>query len=155
MARIPRRKAAQAPSVAEARPQKSRKKRSLVDLLKQDGPEADFDFEPPRMSDDMGLRIPDFSEDAPAPGHSTSMAKVTSREFNQDVGKAKRAAEKGPVTITDRGRPAFVLMTYEEYQRLAGPRRSIADLLNHEATKDLEFEPVRMRDGWLHATDVD
>jgi prevent-host-death family protein len=80
---------------------------------------------------------------------------ITSREANQFFGKAKRAAEKGPVTITDRGRPAFVLMKYEEYRRLAGPRRSIADLLNHEATKDLEFEPARMRDGWLHATDSD
>ena len=31
---------------------------------------------------------------------------MTSREFNQDAGGAKKAAEKGPVIITDRGRPA-------------------------------------------------
>ena len=35
---------------------------------------------------------------------------ITSREFNQDVSKAKRAALKGPIFITDRGRPAHVLL---------------------------------------------
>jgi len=86
---------------------------------------------------------------------ATHQRTITSREANQFFGKAKRAAEEGPVTITDRGRPAFVLMKYDEYRRLTEPRRSIADLLNHEATKDLEFEPARMRDGWLHAADSD
>lgn len=38
---------------------------------------------------------------------------VSSREFNQDVSGAKRAASKGPVVITDRGRPAHVLLTIE------------------------------------------
>lgn len=136
------------------RPMKTGKKQTPVDLIGQTGPESDFDFEPPRMSDDIGLRVPDFSEDAPLPRQPTSIAKVTSREFNQDVGKAKRAAERGPVTITDRGRPAFVLMTYEEYRRLAGPRRSIADLLNHEESKHLDFEPERMGD-WSRPFDFD
>jgi prevent-host-death family protein len=77
-----------------------------------------------------------------------------SREFNQDVGKAKRAAEQGPVTITDRGRPAFVLMTYAQYRRLTGPRRSVVDMLNHEESKDLDFEPERMR-GWSQPLDFD
>ncbi len=80
---------------------------------------------------------------------------IASREFNQDIGKAKRAAEKAPVVITDRGRPAFVLMKYNDYERLLGKRPSIASLLNHEETKDLEFEPVRMSGGWLHADDPD
>jgi hypothetical protein len=31
---------------------------------------------------------------------------LSSREFNQDTGRAKKAAENGPVFITDRGRPA-------------------------------------------------
>ncbi len=35
--------------------------------------------------------------------------RISSREFNQDTSKAKKAAEKGPVYITDRGRPAHVL----------------------------------------------
>jgi PHD/YefM family antitoxin component YafN of YafNO toxin-antitoxin module len=36
---------------------------------------------------------------------------ISSREFNQDVSRAKRIAFKGPVFITDRGRPAHVLLT--------------------------------------------
>ena len=31
--------------------------------------------------------------------------RMSSREFNQDTSGAKRAAEHGPVYITDRGRP--------------------------------------------------
>ena len=74
---------------------------------------------------------------------------LTSREFNQDVGRAKRAADESPVVITDRGRPAYVLMTYAEFQRRSGERKSIIDLLNHEESKHLDFEPEKMRDGWL------
>jgi prevent-host-death family protein len=60
------------------------------------------------------------------------MAKTTisSREFNQDVGGAKNAARNGPVVITDRGEPAFVLTTHDEYQRLAKKNRiSLLDAL--------------------------
>jgi prevent-host-death family protein len=100
------------------------------------------------------VRVPGFGEDAPSSNLAKRGATISSREFNQDVGKAKRAAEKGPVTITDRGKPAFVLMKYEDYQRLAGPRRSISDLLNHEESKDLDFEPERMGN-WLRPFDFD
>ena len=34
----------------------------------------------------------------------------SSRDFLQDFSAAKRAASEGPVFITDRGRPAFVLL---------------------------------------------
>ena len=44
---------------------------------------------------------------------------MSSREFNQDTSRAKKAASKGPVFITDRGRPAHVLLTIEDYRRLA------------------------------------
>ena len=44
------------------------------------------------------------------------MTTMSSREFNQDAGKAKRLAMQGPVFITDRGRLAHVLLTIEEYQ---------------------------------------
>lgn len=43
---------------------------------------------------------------------------LTSRQLNQDVSAAKRAASIGPVIITDRGTPSFVLMTYEDYRKL-------------------------------------
>jgi prevent-host-death family protein len=53
---------------------------------------------------------------------------ISSRQFNQDTAGAKKAAETGPVYITDRGKPAHVLLTIDEYERLLGDRRVI-DLL--------------------------
>ncbi|MDB5972246.1 MAG: prevent-host-death protein [Hydrocarboniphaga sp.] len=58
-----------------------------------------------------------------------SITKLSSREFSQDTGKAKKAAAKGPVFITDRGKPAHVLLSVEDYQRLTGGHRKIADAL--------------------------
>ena len=46
--------------------------------------------------------------------------RMTSREFNQDTSGAKKAAERGPVFITDRGRPAHVLLSFEAYEKLLG-----------------------------------
>jgi prevent-host-death family protein len=39
---------------------------------------------------------------------------LSSREFNQDTSRAKKAAREGPVFITDRGKPAHVLLSIEE-----------------------------------------
>jgi prevent-host-death family protein len=47
----------------------------------------------------------------------------TARTFNQDTAGAKRAAEDGPVYVTDRGRPSHVLLTFAEYSRLVGASR--------------------------------
>ncbi len=52
---------------------------------------------------------------------------ISSREFNQAASEAKRAANSGPVFITDRGRPAHVLLSFEDYQRLTRQRRNIAE----------------------------
>jgi prevent-host-death family protein len=71
----------------------------------------------------------------------------SSREFNQDTSRAKKAACKGPVFITDRGKPAHVLLSIEEYRRLAGKRRSIADALAMPGIADIEFEPPRVTVG--------
>jgi prevent-host-death family protein len=54
---------------------------------------------------------------------------LSSREFNQDTGRAKSAAKRGPVIITDRGRPSHVLLSFEAYQRLTGRDATIVDLL--------------------------
>lgn len=66
---------------------------------------------------------------------------LSSREFNQDVSRAKRASEAGPVFITDRGRPAHVLLSIEDYQRLTKQRRNIADALAMPGAEDIAFEP--------------
>jgi hypothetical protein len=71
---------------------------------------------------------------------------LSGREFNQDIAKAKRAAEKGPVIITDRGCPAFVLQRYEDWrhQAGAGPGVSLLEALADSAGVGIEFEPPRV-----------
>jgi prevent-host-death family protein len=67
----------------------------------------------------------------------------SSREFNQDTSGAKKAASKGPVFITDRGRPAHVLLTIEDYRRITGEHRTIADVLAMPGSENIEFDPPR------------
>jgi len=70
---------------------------------------------------------------------------LSSREFNQDTSRAKKAAQKGPVFITDRGKPAHVLLSIEEYRRLTDKGDSIVDMLAMPpGTEDIEFEPLRI-----------
>lgn len=68
---------------------------------------------------------------------------ISSREFDHDTSGAKRAALSGPVFITDRGRPAHVLLSIEDYQRLAGGNASIIGLLAMPAAEDIAFDPLR------------
>ncbi len=74
---------------------------------------------------------------------------LSSREFNQNTSRAKRAAKKGPVFITDRGRPAHVLLTFEEYSKLSkknGKKQNILDLIAMPEAAEIEFEPPRVGD---------
>jgi PHD/YefM family antitoxin component YafN of YafNO toxin-antitoxin module len=57
------------------------------------------------------------------------MKVVSSREFNQDVSRAKRAARIEPVFITDRGKPTHVLMSIENFRHLTGQTENMVDLL--------------------------
>ncbi|HMR48985.1 MAG TPA: type II toxin-antitoxin system prevent-host-death family antitoxin [Arachnia sp.] len=65
---------------------------------------------------------------------------ITSREFNRDVSAAKRAAEQGPVTITDHGRRSHVLLTAEEFDRLTGVHELVGDRLWARGTEDIPLE---------------
>ncbi len=87
-------------------------------------------------------------------GAPMALTTISSRQFNQDVSHAKRAAEAGPVVITDRGQPAFVLMRHDAYQRLAGNSPSILELIGQTDVEDFEFEPPRMADGWMRIPDL-
>ncbi len=69
---------------------------------------------------------------------------VSSREFNQDVSRVKRAAVNGPVFITDRGRPSHVLLTIEEYQKITDKKESIVELLAMPDANAIDFEPARL-----------
>lgn len=74
------------------------------------------------------------------------MTTLTSRELNQDIGRAKREAKNGPVFITDRGKPAHVLLSIEDYRRLAGKRRTLGEALAMPGVADIDFDPPRLRD---------
>ncbi|OGV52087.1 MAG: prevent-host-death protein [Legionellales bacterium RIFCSPHIGHO2_12_FULL_42_9] len=65
---------------------------------------------------------------------------ISSREFNHDVSRAKRAAESGPVFITDRGHTAHVLLSIVEYQKITDKNKNIAELLAMPSAADIEFE---------------
>jgi len=65
----------------------------------------------------------------------------SSREVNQDLGRAKKAAKHGPVIITDRGRPAHVLLSIEEYRRLTGRQRNLVEALSMPGLSEIDFAP--------------
>lgn len=65
---------------------------------------------------------------------------VTSREFNQNSSRVKKAAEQGPVIVTDRGKPTLAVLKFEDYERLTQPRISIADALYMPGVDEIEFE---------------
>ncbi len=78
---------------------------------------------------------------------------MSSREFNQNTSGAKLAANDGPVIITDRGKAAYVLMTNEEFERLKGKSKSLAETIadtRPEADFDYDFprmpNPTRVID---------
>jgi PHD/YefM family antitoxin component YafN of YafNO toxin-antitoxin module len=64
----------------------------------------------------------------------------SSREFNQDLSRAKRAAMDGPVFITARGHVAHVLLTIETYRKITEKKESIVDLLAMPGVADIEFD---------------
>ncbi|WP_271895552.1 type II toxin-antitoxin system Phd/YefM family antitoxin [Candidatus Phyllobacterium onerii] len=78
---------------------------------------------------------------------------ISSREFNQHASEAKKAANDGPVFITDRGRPAHVLLSIEEYRKLTGTGKSLADALAQQGDDgDFDYEFPRLE---IHFKPVD
>ena len=69
---------------------------------------------------------------------------LSSREFDQDITRAKEAAKKGPVFITDRGRPEHVLLNIDEYRRLTSGQVSLGEALAQPDVDDFEFTPPRV-----------
>jgi hypothetical protein len=68
---------------------------------------------------------------------------LTGRQFEQDIGGARKAAQQGPVFITDHGRPEHVLLTIDHYRRLATAHVSLGDVLAQDGA-DFDFDPPRM-----------
>ncbi|MBC7669248.1 MAG: type II toxin-antitoxin system Phd/YefM family antitoxin [Gemmatimonadaceae bacterium] len=81
------------------------------------------------------------------------MKVITSRDFNQDVSQAKRAARIEPVFVTDRGKATHVLMSVETYRRLTGQTETIVDLLAMPGLAAIDLPPIdldgaRSTDAW-------
>ncbi|MFZ2238626.1 MAG: type II toxin-antitoxin system Phd/YefM family antitoxin [Gordonia amarae] len=72
------------------------------------------------------------------------MATITAREFNRDVSSAKREAARGPVVITDRGQPAFVLLSIEQYRQLTESGADLVERLSMDDDLDIAFEPIEL-----------
>lgn len=75
---------------------------------------------------------------------------ISSRQFNQEVSQAKRDALSGPVFITDRGQPAHVLLSIEEYQNITHKRESIVELLAMPEASDIELDISRSKNRKLY-----
>jgi prevent-host-death family protein len=80
---------------------------------------------------------------------------LTAREFNQDVSRAKRAADAGPVIITDRGEPAYVLLRHDEYRRLVRKGPSLRKLLAQPGGDAIEFDPPRLGGQLMRPVDLE
>jgi hypothetical protein len=80
---------------------------------------------------------------------------MTSREFNQDTARAKRAARKGPVFVTERGTVSHVLLTKAEFDRReakgeGAPKAfiSLADALAHAESAHIDFDVPEHKGFW-------
>ena len=76
------------------------------------------------------------------------MTTISSRDFNQDVGRAKRAARTEPVFITDRGRPSHVLMSFEAFRQITGQTESLVDLLAMAEGTGADADLETAASGW-------
>lgn len=71
---------------------------------------------------------------------------ISSRDFNQDRSRAKKATLEGPFFITDRGRAAHVLLSIEDSQRSTLGKQNITDLLGMPGVEEVELEVVLAKD---------
>ena len=76
------------------------------------------------------------------------MHTMTSRQFNQHVGQAQRAAQHAPVFITNRGKTAYVLLSKAEYDRLTQSQQNLAERLacNDDVDLPLERANIQLRE---------
>jgi len=71
---------------------------------------------------------------------------LSSREFQQNANQAQKAARNGPVFITNRGRTAHVLLSFEDYQRITGAGRNLVEALSMPGLADIDLDIPRARD---------
>ena len=75
---------------------------------------------------------------------AATVTTFTGQEFNRNVAGAKHAADKGPVIITDRGEPSYVLISFEEYRAMSRRGMKFSDLLAMPDAASIDFEPEKV-----------
>ena len=69
----------------------------------------------------------------------------SSRQFNQDISGAKKAAKDGPVFITDRGKPSHVLITIADYHELTNSTTNMIELLAMDDACTAELDAPKIQ----------
>ena len=80
------------------------------------------------------------------------MLVMSSREFNQDLGRAKKTSLATPVLVTERGNPTHVLLSYDDYQQLLNQQPNVTDLLALHVDIEVDIPKANMA---LKAVDFD
>jgi prevent-host-death family protein len=84
-----------------------------------------------------------------------TLTTVSARDFARDLASAKKAANAGPVIVTDRGRPTYALLKIEDYYKLAGThRQSLLAVMDAIPGGHCEFEPPRLTGHDLKPADL-
>jgi len=73
-----------------------------------------------------------------------SATKLTVTEVNQNFSRARNALRDGPVIITERGEPAFVLMTYDAFRQRQEGAPTLLERIDLPGTEDVDFDPPRL-----------
>ena len=68
--------------------------------------------------------------------------------------RTQAAPKRRPVIITDRGRPAHVLLSIDEYRKLSGARENILDQLGMPEAAAIEFDPPRLGNKLFRPADL-
>lgn len=84
----------------------------------------------------------------------TMITTLSSRAFNQDAGRPRSVMKTGPFMAAFLARPAHVLLTISEYQRITGKSTSIVELLAMPSVTEIEFEPPRLRGKFYQPADL-
>ncbi len=79
---------------------------------------------------------------------------VSSRDFARDLASTKKAADSGPVFVTDRGRPTYALLKIEDYYKLTGAKpKSLLALMDAIPGGRFEFDPPKLAGNDLKPAD--
>lgn len=66
----------------------------------------------------------------------------SSRELKEDAAAAQRASRDGFVIISEDGKPAQVLVSWDEWRRVYGAKGSLAELLSCPGTEDIDLDAL-------------